>query len=73
MFTAPSVNDLGGHFKLMTVLTPIFDQRTEVIDQLAAVSYPTCAVPASVSWFTARPEAIAPASRAAVAPLPFLK
>ena len=35
MFTAPSVNDIGGHLKLMTVLASIFDQRAKVIDEFS--------------------------------------
>ena len=35
MFTAPSVNDLGGHLKIVTMLAPIFDQRAEVIDEFS--------------------------------------
>jgi hypothetical protein len=35
MFTAPSVNDLGGHLKLVTMLASIFDQWAEVIDELS--------------------------------------
>src|SRR5260370_14863147 len=35
MFTAPSVNDLGGHLKLVTMLASIFDQRAEVIDKFS--------------------------------------
>ncbi len=41
MFTAPSVNDLGGHLKLVAMLASIFDQRPEVIDEFSGsvVSY----------------------------------
>ncbi len=41
MFTAPSVNDLGGHLELITMLASIFDQRAKVIDDLSGrvVSY----------------------------------
>ena len=35
MFTAPSINDLGGHLELMTMLTSIFDQRAKVIDEFS--------------------------------------
>ena len=35
MFTAPSVNDLGGHLKLVTMLASIFDQRAKVIDEFS--------------------------------------
>ena len=35
MFTAPSVNDLGGHLKLMTMLASILDERAKVIDQFS--------------------------------------
>ena len=35
MFTAPSVNDLGRHLKLVTMLAPIFDQRPKVIDEFS--------------------------------------
>jgi len=35
MFTAPSVNDLRGHLKLMTMLASIFNQRAKVIDQFS--------------------------------------
>jgi hypothetical protein len=35
MFTAPSVNDLGGHLKLMAMLASIFDERAKVIDQFS--------------------------------------
>ena len=35
MFTAPSVNNLGGHLKLMIMLASIFDQRAEVVDEFS--------------------------------------
>jgi len=35
MFTTPSVNDLGGHLKLLTMLASIFDQRAKVIDEFS--------------------------------------
>ena len=35
MFTAPSVNDLGGHLKLRTMLASIFDERAKVVDQFS--------------------------------------
>ncbi len=35
MFTGPSVSDLGGHLKLMTMLAPIFDQGAKVIDEFS--------------------------------------
>ena len=35
MFTAPSVNDLGGHLKLLTMLASILDERAKVIDQFS--------------------------------------
>ena len=40
MFTAPSVNDLGGHLKLGTMLISIFDQRTKVIDEFSSSVVP---------------------------------
>ena len=35
MFTGPSVNDLGGHLKVITMLASIFDQRAKVIDEFS--------------------------------------
>ncbi len=35
MFTAPSVNDLGGHLKVIIMLMSIFDQRAKVIDEFS--------------------------------------
>ncbi len=35
MLTAPSVNGLGGHLELMTMLASILDERAKVIDQFS--------------------------------------
>ena len=41
MFTARSVNDLGGHLKLRTTLASILDERAKVIDEFSGSVNPT--------------------------------